>query len=76
FVELLVNWAACGDVQAGYDPTIVHDPVRDRYRIQCPDENGATRWYTVTRNHVATECLLGGHTRYFVAEPDDDDEDG
>ncbi|KAJ2765539.1 hypothetical protein IWQ56_004057 [Coemansia nantahalensis] len=72
-VELLVDWAACDDVQAGYDPTIVDGPVRGSYRIECPNENGATRWYTATHNLVAAEDVLGSHTRYFAAKPDDAD---
>ncbi|KAJ2803736.1 hypothetical protein H4R21_001914, partial [Coemansia helicoidea] len=68
FVELLVNWAMCDDVQAGYDPTMEFVPTSKNYRIQCPDKKGRMRTYTTTSNIVAAVDVLGRHTRCFVAE--------
>ncbi|KAJ2749283.1 hypothetical protein IWQ56_007264, partial [Coemansia nantahalensis] len=70
FVELLVNWAVCDDVQAGYDPTMEFDPKLKHYRIQVPDMSGKMRTYTTTSYIAAAESLLGRHTRCFLAKPD------
>ncbi|KAJ2774849.1 hypothetical protein IWQ56_000390 [Coemansia nantahalensis] len=70
FVELLVNWAVCDDVQAGYDPTIVLGPNKNHYRIECRDEDGNVHWYKTTECVVAADSMIGRHTRCFLARPD------
>ncbi|KAJ2775686.1 hypothetical protein IWQ57_000256 [Coemansia nantahalensis] len=70
FVELLVNWAVCDDVRAGYDPTMEFDPISKQYRIQCPNKGGKMRTYTTTGYLFAQGDVLGRHTRCFVAERD------
>ncbi|KAJ2767523.1 hypothetical protein IWQ56_003297, partial [Coemansia nantahalensis] len=70
FVELLVNWAVCDDVRAGYDPTMEFDPISKQYRIQCPNKGGKMRTYTTMSYLFAQDDALGRHTRCFVAERD------
>ncbi|KAJ2717055.1 hypothetical protein H4R19_000222 [Coemansia spiralis] len=72
-VELLVNWAVCDDVRAGYDPTVVFDPVSKHYRIQCPDDGGKTVWYRTTDFILPADNVIGRHTRCFVAERENED---
>ncbi|KAJ2710283.1 hypothetical protein H4R19_003823, partial [Coemansia spiralis] len=72
-VELLVNWAVCDDVRAGYDPTVVFDPVSKHYRIQCPDDGGDMVWYRTTEYILPADNLIGRHTRCFVAKRENED---
>ncbi|KAJ2714498.1 hypothetical protein H4R19_001697 [Coemansia spiralis] len=72
-VELLVNWAVCDDVRAGYDPTVVFDPATRHYRIQCPDNGGDTVWYRTTEFILPADNVIGRHTRCFVAERENED---
>ncbi|KAJ2692807.1 hypothetical protein H4R19_006094, partial [Coemansia spiralis] len=72
-VELLVNWAMCDDVQAGYDPTVVFDPATRHYRIQCLDDGGETVWYRTTDFILPADNMIGRHTRCFVAERENEE---
>ncbi|KAJ2614333.1 hypothetical protein H4S08_001761 [Coemansia sp. RSA 1365] len=78
FIELIVNWSLCDEVQLGFDPTIRFDHKSCSYIMDCFDDSkgpcAPPQQYRLVRALALTLSVQGRHTRCYLAVPHKDED--